>query len=114
MQRGSLGFPCMVVGAHRMLGDQVQVIGDEVKYLFIPEPAGGMAMDFPRRRLKDEHMTAVFQGGHVGVEGLPVIAHQRHPVGGRELVWNALAVQDTASRLPTARFALLPSAPPLD
>src|SRR5216683_2220525 len=90
-----------------MLGDQVQVVGHEIKYLRIPKPAGRVAVDLQRSRLEDEHMATVFQGGHVGVEGLPVVAHQGHSAGGGKSARDALAMQDTGGCVPTERFGLL-------
>src|SRR5713226_3917061 len=52
-------------------------------------------------------MSAVFEGGHVGVEGLPVVAHQGHSAGGGKSARDALAMQDTGGRVPTERFGLL-------
>jgi hypothetical protein len=36
----------------------VQLVGDAVEDLLIPEPAGGLAVDFQGRRLEDQDMTA--------------------------------------------------------
>jgi hypothetical protein len=83
-----------------VLAEQVQVLGDAVEDLLVPEPAGRLAVDLQRRRLEDEHVTAIFESSHVGVERLPVVAYQRQPTGGGELSWDALAVQDRRGRVP--------------
>jgi hypothetical protein len=49
-------------------------------------------------------MAAIFQGGHVGVERLPGVAHQRHAAGGGELARDATALQGRGIALPRQRF----------
>jgi hypothetical protein len=40
----------------------------------------------------------IFQGGHVGVERLPVIAYQGHPAGGGKLAGDALPLVNRPRR----------------
>ena len=65
------------------------MIGDEIKYLLIPEPPSRLAMNFQRGRFKEQQVAAVFQGSHISVKRLPVIAYQRYSAGGGELPGDA-------------------------
>src|SRR5262249_13274717 len=80
------------------------MVYDKIEDLLVPEPAGRLAVDFQGRRLKEQQVAAIFQGGHVGVERLPVVAHQRYPAGGRELPWDIASLQGRSRALPGERL----------
>src|ERR1700687_3955558 len=87
-----------------MRPDEVQVLGNKIKDLLIPEPPGRLEMDFLGRWLEEQQVAAIFQGGHVGVKRLPGVAHQRHPTGGSELSRDTAALQGRGIALPEQRF----------
>jgi hypothetical protein len=49
-------------------------------------------------------MAAILQGGHIGVERLPGVAHQHHSTAAGELAWDAAALQGRGITLPRQRF----------
>jgi hypothetical protein len=49
-----LKFPGVAVGAQRVVGDEVQLVPQEIKDLLVPKPQGGLAVDLQRRRLEEE------------------------------------------------------------
>src|SRR5216683_1607950 len=87
-----------------MLIDQMEMHCYEVENLLIPKPSSGPAMHFQRRRLEQQHMAAVLQGGHVGIERLPVIANHCDATLGGELQRNPLTLEDRCRRMPTQCF----------
>jgi hypothetical protein len=50
----------MAVSTQGVLRREVQVIGDKIKNLLIPEPPSRLAVNFQRRRLKEQQVTAIF------------------------------------------------------
>src|SRR5262249_18993867 len=105
IQTGLLEFPGMAIGTQGVLRDQVQVVGDKVEYLRIPEPAGRLSVDFERCGLEEKQMAAIFQGRHVGVKRLPGVTHERHPTGSCKLPWDAAPVQGWGLGLPSERLS---------
>src|SRR5882672_3145828 len=87
-----------------MLRHEMQMICDKVKDLLIPEPAGCLAVDLQRARLKDQQVAAIFQGGHVIVERLPIIPYQDDSAGRGELSGDAALTQSRSCRLPGYGF----------
>src|SRR5260370_33607589 len=87
-----------------MLPHEVQMIGDKIKELLVPEPAGCLAMDLQRTRLEDQQVAAIFQGGHVVVERLPIIPDQDDSAGGGELSGDVALSQGRSCRLPGYGF----------
>src|SRR5713101_2825180 len=82
----------------------MQMIGDKVKDFLIPEPAGCLAMDLQRTRLEEQQVAAIFQGRHVVVERLPIIANQDDSAGGGELSGDTALAQGRSRRLPGYRL----------
>src|SRR5262249_56086485 len=86
--------------------------GDEGEDLLVPKPTGCLAMDFERRRFEDQDMAAVFQGGYVGIERLPVVADQGHVTARRKLCRNVTSLENRRGGVPAqnlGRFALTES-----
>ena len=63
-----------------------------------------MAVDFHGGRLKEQHVAAVFQGGHVGVERAPGVADQDHAARGGKLPRDVAAHQSGRLAQPAQRF----------
>src|SRR6266581_426111 len=89
-----------------MLRHEMQMVGDKVKDLLVPKPAGCLAMDLQRTRLEEQQVAAIFQGGHVLVERLPIIPYQDDSAGGGELSGDAALSQGRSCRLPGYGFRL--------
>src|SRR6266550_5314365 len=87
-----------------MLPHEMQLVGDEVKNLLVPEPASRLAVNFQGTRLEDQQVTSIFQGGHVVVERLPIIPYQDDSAGRGELSRDAALTQGWSCRLPGYGF----------
>src|SRR5712692_4857660 len=94
----------MAVGAQGVLRHEVQVVTHKVKNLLIPKPAGCLAMDLLRTRLEEQQVAAIFQGRHVMVERLPIIADQDDSAGSGELSGDTALAQGRSRRLPGYRL----------
>src|SRR5260370_9270003 len=87
-----------------MLDKQMQVRRDKIKYLLIPKPTSCLAMTLQGAGFEDQEMAAIFEGGHVGVERLPSVAHQDHSAGRGELTRDATPLQGRGIAQPGQRF----------
>src|SRR6266478_4666848 len=87
-----------------MLPHEMQMIGDKVKDFLIPKPAACLAVDLQGTRLEDQQVAAIFQGGHVLVERLPIIPYQDDSAGRGELSGDAALTQGWSCRLPGYGF----------
>src|SRR5216683_6493165 len=87
-----------------MLRHEMQMIGDKVKDLLVPEPACRLAVNFQGTRLEDQQVAAIFQSGHVVVERLPIIPYQDDSAGRGELSGDAALSQGRSRRLPGYGF----------
>src|SRR5262249_29351472 len=99
-----LEFPRLSIGAQGMPSDQVRLRRDEVEKPLVPKPTRRLPVHFQDRRLEEENMAAVLQGSHVGIERLPVIADQRQPAGGSELLRHVAQLQDRCRGVPAQRL----------
>src|SRR5262249_36287017 len=104
IQAGLLQLPGMAVSPQGMLRYQMQVVRDKIEDRLIPNPPRRLAVDFHRRRLEEQQMAAVFQGGHVSIECVPVVTHQRYPAAGGELPRDVVSLQGRSRALPRERF----------
>jgi hypothetical protein len=90
--------------AQGRLAKQMQTLGDEVEYFLVPKPPRGLLMDFESRRLKDDEMAAILEGGDISVAGPPAVAKDGDATAGAELTWDGAALESASFGMPGDRF----------